>query len=194
MSIKTVLEYPDERLRLVSEPITDINDDIKELIQDLKDTCKAYRANGIAAPQIGVFKRVFVTDTGDGEFVVFINPEFEEKEEPGFKMKEGCLSFPGVLQAVPRFGDITVKALNEEGEEVRFAFEGLEAVAFQHEYDHLDGVLFIDHVGKLTRKMMLKDLRKSPKIKVSKDLTEEKRAKARALRKNKRKSQRRKNA
>lgn len=183
MTIQVVRTYPDPILREKCEEVEEITDEIKELIQDLKDTCKAYQAHGLAAPQIGVAKRVFVTRTVSGEPQVYINPVLTDLEDPGYKMEEGCLSFPGVLQVIERWGDITVTAMDEEGEPRTHCFDEMGAVAIQHELDHLNGVLFIDHVRPLTRRFMLKKLKKATKKPTKKKPQPSKRAKARKERK-----------
>lgn len=191
MTVQQVLTYPDERLRQKCEPVEDVLDEeVIQLIQDLKDTCMVYRAHGLAAPQIGVNKRVFVTHLGTIEPTVFINPEIIDPEDPDTPLKEGCLSFPGVEAVVKRFGDVTIRALNEEGEEVTYALDGIEAVAVQHEYDHLDGVLFIDRVSALQKRMMLKKLAKVNRVPKKAKPQPSKRAKARAERKRKTKHRR----
>lgn len=160
MTVRAVLTYPNKCLRQKAESVPEVNDDVRALVQDLKDTCRAYRANGLAAPQIGISSRVFVTQVNESEPTVFINPEIVNPEDHGFEMKEGCLSFPGVEEIITRFGDVTIRALDVNGVEFTLSLDGLEAVAVQHEYDHLDGVLFIDHVSSLKRRFMLKKLKK----------------------------------
>jgi peptide deformylase len=144
-------------------PIDVFNEEVLELIQDLKDTCKVHKAHGLAAPQIGVTRRVFVTHTSGAEPMVFVNPEILNPEDPGTEMREGCLSFPGVEESVKRYGDLSIKALDEDGEEFTFSLVGLEAVAVQHENDHLDGRLLIDRVSSLKRRFLIKKVRKLTK-------------------------------
>jgi peptide deformylase len=192
MAPRDVLMYPDKRLREKCTLVEDI-DEVKELIQDLKDTCRVYRAHGLAASQIGEARRIFVTHVLGAEPTVFINPEIVDTEDSGTKMKEGCLSFPGVDEIIERYGEITIKALNEDGEEFTLNLDGLEAVAVQHEYDHLDGILFIDHVSLFKRQYMLKKLKKlnkAPKAKVqkTKPLNRDKARKERKRQKRHRKS------
>ena len=162
MTVKTVVFYPGKVLR---EKCTDIEDFTSEeflaLMQDLADTLAAYKAVGLAAPQIGVSRRVFVTNV-DGQLHYFINPKIVSKEG-SITTKEGCLSFPGVYERVERAEEVTIEAIDVDGKEFKCALDGSDAVAAQHEYDHLDGVLYIDKVSILVKKMMLKKLGKFKK-------------------------------
>src|SRR5258708_31698331 len=118
---------------------------------------------GLAAPQIGVALRVFIVDTaGEDEpsaLRVFINPEIVSREGKAV-WEEGCLSFPGVHEEIERAAKVTVRAINERGEDFELSVEGLLGVAVQHENDHLDGVLMIDHMGVLKRRLALRKLQK----------------------------------
>lgn len=162
MTVKQVLVYPDSSLRETCEPVEDFEgDDLKELLEDLRDTLSAYNAEGLAAPQIGVNKRVFVTRNGD-DIRVFINPKLVDTDGE-IKSNEGCLSFPSVYEVVNRYEDLTITAQDEQGEEFTLSLDEFDAVAVQHEYDHLDGVLFIDRVSNLKKRYMLKKLNKYKK-------------------------------
>ena len=163
MAIKNILIYPDEGLRCKSDYIKDLSsEECVQVVQDLKDTLVHTKAHGLAAPQIGVFLRAFASMDNNGKITVYLNPEIKEKEG-NVRWQEGCLSFPGVLEYIQRFECITIKAFNEDGEEFIHCLEDLEAIAAQHEYDHLDGVLFIDRVSKLKQRYMLKKLAKVKK-------------------------------
>jgi len=161
MSIQQVLLFPDKGLRVVSEPVTDFEDEeFKTLVEDLKQTAMAYRAHGLAAPQIGVNKRVFVTHTGEaGEVKVFVNPEILETHGKQ-KRNEGCLSFPGVTELLERAEEVVVKAFDEKGEEFTLSCDDLDATAILHETDHLDGVLFIERMSRLKKRFVMKKLNK----------------------------------
>jgi len=138
--------------------------ELGKLVRDLIDTARINNAHGLAAPQIGVFKRVFVTKTDDQAFKVFINPVVTVEEgTPLSRNKEGCVSFPGVLQWVRRPEECSVTALGLDGLEFTVDFDELDAIAVQHENDHLDGILFIDHVSKLEKRYVLKKLIKIKK-------------------------------
>lgn len=150
MSIKKVLVYGDEILRKESKEVHKVSSKIQKLIQDLKDTMYAQNGVGLAAPQIGVNLRVFVVDCADPdaspEFMVFVNPKIIGKSG-AVNSYEGCLSFPEAYTNVRRYANVKVKALNEKGKAFIVEAEGgtLFARALQHEIDHLDGKLFIDH-------------------------------------------------
>ncbi len=158
MPVKRVLEYPHEALTQVCEPIEDFEDeDFQSLINDLRDTCEAYRGEGIAAPQIGVNKRVFVVGVDKSAFKVYVNPEIIDSDGKE-RNKEGCLSFPGIVEFVERAEDVTVKAQDEIGEEFTVSADGVEAIALQHEMDHLDGILFIERMSPLSKRYALRKL------------------------------------
>jgi peptide deformylase len=146
MALRQIREIGDEILRKKSRPVEKIDDRIKTLIEDMVETM--YKANGVglAAPQIGVLKRVIVVDVGDESGVLkLINPEIIEQEGSQADI-EGCLSVPNKSGKVERPEKVLVKALNEKGEEVRIEGKDLLAVALCHEIDHLNGVLFVDKV------------------------------------------------
>lgn len=170
--IKQILTYPDKQLTQVSKPVEDLNsEEFKQLILDMEHTIKANNAQGLAAIQIGVPLRVFCTlidvefeDARSPELRFFVNPRLDpEYSEGQASIKEGCLSFPGVMEYCKRFEEVRVYAQDKTGEDFILDLDGLESVAVQHELDHLDGILFVDRVGKLKRKMMLKSLAKQRK-------------------------------
>lgn len=142
MSVYQVLKHPDETLRNRSVAVSKINGGILRVLDNMRDTLYAEEGLGLAAPQIGILKRLIVIDTGE-QYIELINPEIVERE--GEKIStEGCLSVPGIIGRVSRSLYVKVKGLNRHGEEVEFAGSDLLAKALQHEIDHLDGVLFID--------------------------------------------------
>lgn len=150
MSIKKVLHYGTPSLRESSKEVHKVSRKITDLVQDLFDTMYAQNGVGLAAPQIGVNLRVFVIDASTKEEplepMVFINPKIIKKSG-AIKSNEGCLSFPEAYTDVVRYKDIMVKATNEHGKPFVMEVKGgnLLARAIQHENDHLDGILFIDH-------------------------------------------------
>lgn len=142
MAIRNIRKDGDEILRKKSKEVDEINEKINILLKDMADTL--YKANGVglAAPQVGVLKRVVVIDVGDG-LLELINPVF--KSQTGQQcMAEGCLSVPGVYGEVNRPSHVIVEALNAKGNKIEIEGEGLLAVALCHEIDHLDGILFKD--------------------------------------------------
>jgi peptide deformylase len=142
MAIRTIRTYGDDILRKKSRVIDEINPRILLLIKDMKETMYHSKGVGLAAPQVGILKRVAVIDVGNGPMTI-INPKILEIQGSHIA-NEGCLSIPGTQKNVDRPEKVTVKALNENGEEIIIVGEGLLARALCHEIDHLDGVLFID--------------------------------------------------
>lgn len=150
MAIRNLRYDNDPLLKRKSRPVEKIDDDIKQLIQDMFETMYKYDGLGLSAVQVGVLKRVIVVDTGEeGEKVALINPEITEYGKY-IDCTEGCLSFPDIYGTVQRAESIRVKALNEKGEKIEFKAKGVFAQAIAHEIDHLDGILFIDRTEKDT--------------------------------------------
>jgi peptide deformylase len=150
MAVKKVLKYGTPSLRQPSKEVHKVSSKIKELVKDLLDTMYTQNGVGLAAPQIGINYRVFVIDVSSGDEplkpMVFINPKFIKKSG-AFESDEGCLSFPEVFTKVRRYKNVTIKALDSKGRSFVLEANGgtLLTKALQHEYDHLDGILFIDH-------------------------------------------------
>ena len=156
MAIRKILHYPDKRLRLPGEPVTDFGPALQQLIDDMAETMYAAPGVGLAATQIGESKRLFIVDVSSGEgpsdLRVFINPEILESTGE-LTWQEGCLSFPGVTEDIDRAAHVRVRALDKNGTSFEIEAEGLLAVAIQHEYDHLQGQLMIDHMGPLKKRL-----------------------------------------
>lgn len=144
MAILEIREEGDPVLRQVAKPLNRVTKRTKKLIKDMKQTMRAAEGIGLAAPQVGVSQRVIVVDTG-GDVIAMINPVIEQSSGEEIDV-EGCLSIPGKRGYVKRASEIVVSGLQEDGTPVRYRAEGLVARIFQHEIDHLDGVLFIDKV------------------------------------------------
>jgi peptide deformylase len=144
MALRIIRTEGDEILRKKSKKVEEINERILTLIEDMKETMYAADGVGLAAPQIGILKRIVVIDVGDGP-ITLINPEIIKEEGSQIDL-EGCLSIPEYNGKVERPFNVTVKALNEKGEEFVLEGEELLARAFCHEIDHLDGILFRDRV------------------------------------------------
>ena len=163
MAVRTILHYPDRRLSQQALEVSQVNDEIRTLIDDMAETMYAAPGVGLAAPQIAMLLRIFVIDiAGENEpsqLRAFINPEISEKSGV-IAWEEGCLSFPGVTVEIERAEKILVRALDTKGERFELAADGLLAVAIQHEYDHLDGKLMTDRVSLLKRRMMDREMRK----------------------------------
>lgn len=147
MAIYQIVKVGDSILREKAKPVPKINSSIIKLLDNMKETMEEALGVGLAAPQVGVSKRVIIIDIGEG-LIEVINPEIISSE--GIKLDiEGCLSVPGVKGEVPRGEKILVRGLNRNGDQIEIRAEGLLARAFQHEIDHLEGVLFIDLANKI---------------------------------------------
>lgn len=147
----------DPVLRRKAAPVADITDDMRRLIRDMFDTMYAEEGVGLAAPQVGVSDRIIVIDPhleGEESFAL-INPEIIEASRESEKGEEGCLSIPGLRDLVERSTSVRVRGLTPDGELREVAAEGLLARILQHEVDHLDGVLFLDRLSPLKRKLLL---------------------------------------
>ncbi len=146
MSKKAVLKNPNKELRKISETISDEvlqSKEMQKLIDDMFETMKKENGVGIAAPQVGEHVRVIIAETGEGP-EAFINPKIISTSDRMVESEEGCLSVPGVYGLVKRHSTVKVKAKNRFGETVRLKAGGLLSIIFQHEIDHLNGILFID--------------------------------------------------
>ncbi len=151
--------YPDPILKSICEYVTEFSEEIKTLVQNMFVTMYAKNGVGLSAIQVGIPKRIFVMDSSNSgaRRRVFINPRILEMSEPT-RWKEGCLSFPDVFAFVKRSGKIRVRAEDETGNTFELDLEGLEAVCFQHELDHLDGITFYDHLSPLQKNMIRKKM------------------------------------
>jgi peptide deformylase len=164
---RPIITLPDKRLRRVSEPVGKITADIKNLVEDMFESMYEAPGIGLAAVQLGVLKRVVTMDLskkeGPSEPRVFINPEIVWKSEELSTYEEGCLSIPDIHEDVERPARVKVKYLDLEGKLQEAEAEGLFATCIQHEIDHTNGVLFIDHISKLKRTRIIKKFTKAAK-------------------------------
>jgi len=173
MTNRRVLSYPDPQLKLVSSPVDDFGADLQTLISDMVDTLEVQGGVGLAAPQIGVQKRVLVIKASvfdcvnpdesswtDANHFVLVNPEIVTKHSACERWQEGCLSVPGAFGTVSRSTSCTVKYKRHDGAEAQLDLTWPLSGVLQHEFDHLEGVLYIDHLGKLEKAMVLKKIKK----------------------------------
>jgi peptide deformylase len=167
MAIHEIIKIPDKRLRQVSEPIKKIDAGIRKLVDDMFETMYKAPGIGLAAIQIGVPKRVVTMDLSkkedDHQPQVFINPELIWTSDKKLTREEGCLSIPDYYEEVERPAEVKVKYLDLDGEPQEIAASGLLATCLQHEIDHTNGVLFIDHISKLKRDRVVKKFTKAAK-------------------------------
>ncbi|MGD8235367.1 MAG: peptide deformylase [Chromatiales bacterium] len=161
MAKREILHFPDPRLRNVARPVEEVDDEIRQLVDDMFETMYDAPGIGLAAIQINVAKRVIVVDVSEdkSEPLCLINPEILEKEGEE-TMDEGCLSVPEIYEPVTRAEKIRVRALDREGKSYEMDVDGLLAVCIQHEIDHLDGKLFVDYLSNLKRQRIRKKLEK----------------------------------
>ncbi len=157
-----IVTYPDPVLRQKAETVGNIDDEIRSLMKGMAEVMYQDDGIGLAAPQVGVSQRVIVVDAGEG-LVSLSNPEIIYEGEEKEQMEEGCLSLPGIRVDVLRVKKITVRGINENGETVKIDAEGLLARVFQHEIDHLNGILIIDHASPLHRTLLRSKLKKLEK-------------------------------
>jgi peptide deformylase len=161
--IKRILSYPDPELKKKSTPVTVITDKTRELVRDMAETMYDAPGVGLAAPQIGVHQRVIIVDVSAKDeppsLIIAINPEIVHSEGESFE-EEGCLSVPKYAANVRRHETVVVRYLNLDGDEITCHADGLLAIAFQHEIDHLDGILFVDHLSPLKREIFKKKYRR----------------------------------
>ena len=172
MALRTIVEVPDPRLREISKPVETVDDGVRALVADMFETMYAAPGIGLAAIQVGVPQRILVIDLQEpeeegGEPVndprVFINPEIVEHSNRDVPYVEGCLSVPDQYAEVDRPDRIRARWLDENGVAHDEVIEGMLATCLQHEMDHLNGILFIDHLSRLKREMILKKLAKQRK-------------------------------
>lgn len=164
--IREIVKYPDPILQRPTEPVTEFNDELRTLVDDMFESMYEAKGIGLAAPQIGIPKRLIVIDLSFKENpkdkIVLINPEIIYREGKQYE-EEGCLSLPDIREKVSRASKVKVRAQNVNGEWFEIEGEELLARAFQHEIDHLDGVLFIFRVSALKRDLILRRIRKLQK-------------------------------
>ena len=159
--ILDILKYPDKRLRTIAKPVVSVDETIKQQVKDMFETMYEAPGIGLAATQVNFHQRIIVIDVSDqcNEPICLINPEVIEKSGE-IQWEEGCLSVPDYYENVIRANDITVQALNQNGETFELEASEMLSVCIQHEIDHLDGILFVDHLSKLKQKRLKKKTEK----------------------------------
>ena len=165
MALREVLKFPDKRLRRISQPIAEVTDEIRELASDMLGVMYSEPGIGLAAPQVGEAVRLIVVDTewtqedAERNPLVLVNPQVLDPQGK-VVWTEGCLSVPDFEAEVERAERVRLLAADLEGQELAIDAEGIQAVCFQHEVDHLDGVLFIDRISRLKREMYVRKRKK----------------------------------
>jgi len=162
--ILNILKYPDKKLRTIAKPVVSVDETIKQQVKDMFETMYEAPGIGLAATQVNFHKRIIVIDVSEqcNEPICLINPEIIEKSGE-IQWEEGCLSVPDYYENVIRANDIKVQALNQNGETFELEASEMLSVCIQHEIDHLDGILFIDHLSKLKQKRLKKKTEKKVK-------------------------------
>ncbi|WP_027962848.1 peptide deformylase [Halomonas halodenitrificans] len=161
-----ILEFPDERLRTKAVPVETVDDEVRQLVDDMLETMYDARGIGLAATQVDVHRRVIVMDVSDERSspLVLINPEFTPIGDEREPLQEGCLSIPEYYADVPRALRVHLKALDRDGQPYELEADGLLAHCIQHEHDHLEGILFVDYLSSLKRDRVLKKMQKRHKM------------------------------
>jgi peptide deformylase len=159
--ILDILKYPDKRLRTIAKPVVSVDETIRQQVKDMFETMYEAPGIGLAATQVNFHQRIIVIDISDqcNEPICLINPEVIEKSGE-IQWEEGCLSVPDYYENVIRANDIKVQALNQHGETFELEASEILSVCIQHEIDHLDGILFVDHLSKLKQKRLKKKTEK----------------------------------
>ncbi len=168
MSVREIVKIPDPILKSVSAPVAAVSDDVRALMDDMLETMYAAPGIGLAAVQIGIAKRIVVIDLSRDEGprnpMFFVNPEIVWSSEETKEHEEGCLSIPDVYDLVTRPAEVKVRYLDRFGKEQERHCDGLLATCVQHEIDHLNGTLFIDHLSRLKRDRVVKKFAKAAKL------------------------------
>jgi len=169
MTVHNIVLLADPVLRQKAEPVKEVDEDIRHLLDDMVETMYDAVGIGLAAPQIGISKRLIVMDCAKDdnppEIWKMVNPEITRRSDETSKIEEGCLSIPGYNGDVARPAEVDVRYLDSDGNLQEMTATGLLAACVQHEIDHLDGVLFIDHLSRLKRDMILRKIAKDPVFK-----------------------------
>lgn len=165
MALLPILRYPDPRLHKIAAPVERVDETIRKLIADMAETMYEAPGIGLAATQVDVHKRVVVIDVSEdkSKLMAFVNPEIFERSGEQV-CEEGCLSVPGIYEKVTRNERVKVRALDPQGEPFVLEAEGLLAVCIQHEIDHLDGKVFVEHLSKLKQSRIKAKLAKQARI------------------------------
>lgn len=170
MTIKPLIILPDPLLRQVSQPVERVDSELNQLVDDMLETMYEAPGIGLAAIQVGVPRRLLVIDVAkegeDRQPLVFINPEIITSSDERSVYEEGCLSIPDYYAEVERPASISVKSIDRQGKEQVTEADGILATCLQHEIDHLNGVLFIDHISRLKREMVIKRFTKAARQKI----------------------------
>lgn len=168
MSVLQILEFPDPRLRTIAKPVKVVDDQVRRIIDDMFETMYHASGIGLAATQVDIHQRIIVIDVSENrdQPLVLINPDVTILDGEPRDTQEGCLSVPGFYEPVKRVDHVRVKALDRQGEPFEIEASGLLAVCIQHELDHLNGKLFVDHLSSLKKTRIRRKIEKQQKVQV----------------------------
>ncbi len=173
MAIRKIIHYPEPLLKQKSAPVTEFNDELKQLADDMAETMYAAPGVGLAAPQVGVLQRLIVLDCSpkdaENDLIIAVNPEVISGSGDSLE-EEGCLSVPGYYASVKRYSEVTMRYQDTAGNVHERQADGLLAIGIQHEIDHLEGILFVDRLSPLKRSMFKKKYLKMLKEREAEDV------------------------
>ncbi len=173
MALRKIIHYPEPLLKQKSAPVTEFNDELKQLADDMAETMYAAPGVGLAAPQVGVLQRLIVLDCSpkdaENDLIIAVNPEVISGSGDSLE-EEGCLSVPGYYASVKRFSEVTMRYQDTDGHVHERQADGLLAIGIQHEIDHLEGILFVDRLSPLKRSMFKKKYLKMLKEREAEDV------------------------
>lgn len=163
MAILPILKYPDSRLHKIAKPVQEVDDRIRQIVKDMTETMYEAEGIGLAATQVDIHERIVVIDISEerDDLLVLINPQITARSDDKTIFEEGCLSVPGIYDKVERSSEITVEALNEQGEKFSLDADGLLAICIQHELDHLVGKVFVEHLSSLKQNRIRTKIKKA---------------------------------
>ena len=163
MAILSILKYPDARLHKIAKPVQEVDDRVRQIVKDMTETMYDAQGIGLAATQVDIHERIVVIDISEerNDLLVLINPQITARSDDKTVYEEGCLSVPGIYDKVERASEITVEALNEQGEKFSLEADGLLAICIQHELDHLVGKVFVEHLSSLKQNRIRTKIKKA---------------------------------
>ncbi|AVL70053.1 MULTISPECIES: peptide deformylase [Oligella] len=163
MAILSILKYPDPRLHKIAKPVQEVDDRVRQIVKDMTETMYDAQGIGLAATQVDIHERIVVIDISEerNDLLVLINPQITARSDDKTVYEEGCLSVPGIYDKVERTSEITVEALNEQGEKFSLEADGLLAICIQHELDHLVGKVFVEHLSSLKQNRIRTKIKKA---------------------------------
>lgn len=163
MALLPILKYPDPRLHKIAKPVAEVDERVRQIVKDMAETMYEAEGIGLAATQVDIHERIVVIDISEerNNLLVLINPQITQRSDDKTIFEEGCLSVPGIYDKVERATQITIEALDENGEKYSFETDGLLAICIQHELDHLVGKVFVEHLSSLKQNRIKTKIKKA---------------------------------